>query len=368
MARARSFTALVALLRRAERALAGAGITDAKQRLQALRGLFYGTPWSVDFRAERSQIRNLGFTIFTGFGMPPDPRKALGTRLTADLQASQDVRDRGGRLIDVGHTMIGMESRTSAAARNLTIPTQGGTGLEIVTWLGDLGGGAANLAWRRAAGGSVARRSVSHVFNSNGSDYGASINLEGDVAGYLVGTRVGSGLVEPLIGGPTGIADAFENYLPSGRGSSARYDARARDFLGIMGARFNGGAMTNRADVVSEIAEKIADFSQAYMLQRYIVGQGRSRSRVETACTHVIGASGEIAEVFVSALEAVADGSSDFLRGRRPWPSPSPAAASCEFTGLNLAAREREATRVIDESVREAREAAEGFLRKIGLD
>lgn len=365
MARARSFASLIALLKRAERALAGGGITDAEQQLMALRGLYYGTAWSHDFRAERSQIRNIGFTVFTGFGRPVDPRPALGTRLAADLQASQDINDRG-RLVDVGHMLIGMEARTSTAARSVTIPTQGGTGLEIVTWLGDLGGGAANLAWRRSAGGSAARRSVSHVFSNRGSDYGAAINLEGDVAGYLAGSAAGDDLGSSSLSG--GVADAVESYLPRATGHSPRYDARAEDFLRIMGAEFSGGAMSNRADVVSEMAETIADFAQAYMLQRYILGQGRPRTRVENACKHVVGAAEEIAEVFVAALEGVMTGGASVIRGGRPWPTPKPPAATCEFNGLKLATREREATQLIDEGLRDAREAAEGLLREIGLD
>ena len=152
MAAATSFSGVVALIRKAEALLVKkAGQTNPADRACTLRGIYYGTDWSLDYKVESkrseagARIRNLGFLAYTGANVPTDPRPALGQALVDDIQASQSIHD-GGSGIDVGHVMIGVETRNSAIMRKAPMPGQGGTGIEIVTWLGDLGGGAANLA------------------------------------------------------------------------------------------------------------------------------------------------------------------------------------------------------------------------------
>lgn len=189
MAKATSFGAVVALIRAAEDLLIKkAGQTSPLDRVSTLRGVYYGTLWSLDYKVESvrstggANIRNLGFLTYTGGTIPADPRPAFaGTSIMADLQASQSIRDRG-RGIDIGHMLIGLETRSSQVLRTQNFTGQGGTGLEIVTWLGDLGGGAANLAKRRI----LRPTSVEVIFHNRTSDYGVMDNLEGDAAGYLV--------------------------------------------------------------------------------------------------------------------------------------------------------------------------------------
>jgi hypothetical protein len=366
MARARSFADVCALIERAEEVLIEkGGITDALQRVITLRGVYYGTPWCVDFRAMRSQFRNLGFTLFTGFGLPPDPRPVLGPSLFADLQASQDVRDRDFAL-DVGHALIGMEARGNPITRAFPIPTQGGTGLEIVTWLGDLGGGAANLAWQRSAGGRNVTRSVSTVFVESGSDYGASINLEGDVAGYLIGA--GSSLAAPNFPPGAKIADLFRDYLPVSPTGTARYTRRCRDFLTIMGGSLDSSPkarLMNRAAVASAFARRIREFGGPYMLLHYILGQGAPPSRVEQACKLLDGAAIEVAEVFVSTLERSVPNPRRAIAARPPWPAASPPAASCTAVALAAAAREGDVRDTINRALRDGRRSAWEWLRQI---
>jgi hypothetical protein len=370
MARASNFAELVSLIERAENQLiTTGGITDPRQRLSTLRGIFYGTAWSKDFRAERSQIRNLGFTIFTGFGSPPDPRSTLGTSLFNDLQDSQDVTD-GRFKIDTGHTLIGMEARTNPTGREYEIPTQGGTGLEIVTWLGDLGGGAANLAWQRSASASSATRSVSTIFIASGSDYGAPINLEGDVAGYLIGApaTVTSGSAALTFARGTTIADLFRAYLPINAAGRVNYFLRSRNFLTMMGGRFDpppSNRLNNRSTVVSRLAAKIRDFATAYILQRYIVGQGHPRQRIEDACKHLSGTAAEVAETFVKALEANIRVPRNLIRAQAPWETPTPPATTCSSRLLMTAAREREATDLINRTIEQGRRTASEWLREL---
>jgi hypothetical protein len=369
MAAASNFTELIDLIARAERQLESAGgITDPGQRLLTLRGIYYGTAWSKDFGAERSLVRNLGFTIFTGFGRPPDPRPTLGTSLFNDLQNSQDVTQ-GRYKIDTGHALIGMEARTNRMGRDFVIPSQGGTGLEIVTWLGDLGGGAANLAWRRSASSRAASRSVSTVFVAAGSDYGAPINLEGDLAGYLIGaTAITPGAPPLAFPRSTTIADLFRAYLPVNAAGRRRYFRRSREFLIMMGGNFGGSSsnrLRNRSAVVSTLTTKIREFATAYMLQRWILGQGRDRARVETACKHLPGAAQEVADTFVKALEASVRVPNRAIEARPPWGSATPPASACTSRPLQAAAREQEATRFIEEQVERGRRTAREWLREL---
>src|SRR5579864_7720678 len=114
MAPATTFRGLVDLLRKAEDALIRkAGQNDPADRACTLRGIYYGTLWSLDYQVEskRSEagavIRNLGFLTYTGGNVPADPRPALGSALFSDLQHSQSIHD-GGRSIDIGHALIGL--------------------------------------------------------------------------------------------------------------------------------------------------------------------------------------------------------------------------------------------------------------------
>src|SRR6266508_3198862 len=157
MAAATTFLGIVDLIRKAEDALIRkAGQTNPLDRACTLRGIYYGTDWSLDYKVESkrneagARVRNIGFLAYTGGNMPADPRPALGSSLFNDLQGSQSIHDRG-RGIDIGHVLIGLETRASQKMREVQLAGQGGTGIEVVTWLGDLGGGAASLSRRRAS-------------------------------------------------------------------------------------------------------------------------------------------------------------------------------------------------------------------------
>jgi hypothetical protein len=85
--------------------------------------------WSLDYKVEGkrtelgARIRNLGFLTYTAGNVPADPRPAIGTELFNDLQNSQSIVD-GGRGIDIGHMLIGIETRNSVAMRNVPMPGQ----------------------------------------------------------------------------------------------------------------------------------------------------------------------------------------------------------------------------------------------------
>jgi hypothetical protein len=260
--------------------------------------------------------------------------------------------------------LCGIEARGNAGTREFPVPSQGGTGLEIMTWLGDLGGGAANLAWRRSAGDREATRTVGTAFVAAGSDYGAPINLEGDVAGYLIGAT-GPALAAPAFPpGPAAVAAAFRTYLPGTAVPSAAYMRRARDFLTIHGGSFDpppAAKLLNRAAVVSALRMKIQGFAAPYLLQRYVLGQMINPARIEAACKNLAGAAGEVATSFVLALELAALAPRRPITAMAPWPP----AASCTVPLLAAASRGGKAAKAFEDAANTGRGAAEQLLRRL---
>ena len=129
----------------------------------------------------KSDGRNLAFNAFTGnFSKPKDPRPYLGEDLFELLVQSPEVTD-GSRTFDWGHAIIGMDARRRFSSRGLAL-INGSTGLESVTWIGDLGGGAGKLAWDR-----VNHPNTRALDKFRGSHFGGRTNLEGDIGGYLIG-------------------------------------------------------------------------------------------------------------------------------------------------------------------------------------
>jgi hypothetical protein len=349
--RATSFAALIALVRAAETRLAACGFATAAERVHVLRGLYYGTDWSMDFQVERSPVRNAAFQIYTASTTPADPRPCLNCGLFEALRASAEVRD-GARSLDFGHLMIGLDARRSAIARSVTLPAQGGTGLAISTWLGDLGGGAAMLAARRVS--APATRAVT-VFR--GSDFGGSINLEGDAAAFVV-ARDPAVTTQPAplqLGPGRTLADALTDYLGPASLTPA-WQTRCHVFLSMLGARFDAaGNLINRAALVAALADQIASFGCWYLINRLRQQRRLTPALLRAAAGYLPGAAGEVAEVFVTALEHSRRRPADPIAARGTGPAPTPPVAP---TGA-CAAAIRAATLAQD-----AAQSAEPWLRR----
>jgi len=345
MAAATTFSGVVDLIRKAEALLVSkAGQTDPVDRASTFRGIYYGTDWSLDYKVESkrspagARIRNIGFLTYTGGNLPPDPRPALtGTTLFDDLQGSQSIHDRG-RGIDVGHVLIGVETRNSFAMRNVPLAGQGGTGIEIVTWLGDLGGGAASLARRRVT---APRTSVEIIFNNSTSDYGVMDNLEGDAGGYLVACGSSPGGA-PSYGTGKGVADAVANYLPLT--SAAQWSTRAVRFTTALGGTVDPTGITNVATLISDLTDKLYDFAVWYAATRWVPSGELLGAAATTACTHMRGAAQEVATVFVSTLSRAILRPGSTIQAAGPYPAPS-APAVCNSTLLKGASTNPSAVR-----------------------
>ncbi len=321
---ASTFQELVDLVRAAEAKLIACGYTDIGDRIHVLRGIFYGTTWSNDYAVEASAVRNAGFQTYTASLEPDDPRACLDCNMFAALAGSQDIVD-GGRRVDFGHLIIGLDARRSYVARNVSIPTQGGTGLDISTWLGDLGGGAAMTAFRRV--GDPTRRAAR---NFRGTDFGGAINLEGDAAGFLVGRPSGGITGAPeLNSGGTSLADWLQNYLePSGATAGGEWNSRCTHFLQALGGIFSvSGALTNRASIITDLAGKIEAFGCWYLINRLRQSRRLSLPTLRTASNHLAGASEETASIFVDALLHCHSHPGREIRARTD-PAPTPVGSS----------------------------------------
>lgn len=293
-----NFLQLIRQVEDAERMLALARHTTADKHAAIFRGIYYGTDWSADFLVERSPVRNAAFQIYTGTLAPPaDPRPILICNLFESLRTGRDIAHTDGRHLDVGHMYIGIHARQSIAARSAPIPSQGGTGLEISTWLGDLGGGCGMLAINR----STAPTTLA-ITKFRGGNFGDSRNLEGDVAGFLVAAPLGaSSPVAPTdFGTVDGLASAMTDYLSPAAPSSA-WTTRARRFLAMYGVSL---PLTpgDRSALVERFADKIEDFGVWYLVNRLRQNSRLTSAKVRSCAVHVHGAAQEMAEIFVDAL------------------------------------------------------------------
>jgi hypothetical protein len=216
----------------------------------------------------------------------------------------------------------------------------GGTGPELVTWVGDLGGGAASVASGRVAAPGL---NVSTIFKGPAaaagappySDYGASINLEGDVAGFVVATGSTTAVTAPAL--PTGkpLSDALQDYLTPGAAASSAWKDRATTFLSMYGATFDAaGALTNRAVLVSAFAAKTQAFACNYLSSRVKDGH-TPLGTAKAAAVHITPAAQEVAETFVDALDDSRKTGARIEAKR--FPSPGPAGSAACGTQLGVA-------------------------------
>lgn len=354
----RTAVGYIALIRAAAAKLAAAGISNISDQIKILRGMYYGTPWSRDFGKEQSLSRVAGFQLFTlsGVEYPRDPVSILDCGLYDAIQRSQDVSVRGVT-VDVGHLLIGLDARSATVAGrpvpNAPMPGFGGSGLDVVTWLGDLGGGAASLARDRAMRSPTTP--VSSKFS--GVDYGGPSNLEGDVAAYIVGRGGATSVVRPVVPPGADLADLLDAYLsPATTGGSADWQSRASTFLGMFGGTFSAsGSLSNEPAMISGFAGQIESFACAYVRQRYV--STLSETQLLATCDHVRSCSHEVAETLVHALvDATTSGQ---IRATR-FPSPGgPTPGACPLITAPIRAR-----RAAEEGVRRGQELWERAQRE----
>lgn len=137
-----------------------------------------------------------------------------------------------------------------------------------------------------------------------GTNFGGSINLEGDVASYVVAksavTNAPSAPTFPA--GTSPIADALETYLSPGTTGGPEWLGRSRAFLGMLGGTLTGNTLTNRIAVVATVQVKIEEFASYYLVNRLRQTGTLTSANLRNAAIFLNGASQEVAEIFIDAL------------------------------------------------------------------
>lgn len=304
---ATNFEDLINLVREAEQKLIESGHSSIEERIKILRGIFYGTTWSMDFGQESSSARNNGFNAYLYSSSPIDPRPILGTELFEKLKKSPEVKS-GNKGVDFGHIMIGLESRLSYLSSETNFPLHEASGLEIVTWIGDLGGGAGMLAHQRVTNPTT--RAKSKFTNEN--NFGGWLNIEGDIAAYLVAKDKNTIFSPPDVRLKDNefIADALKDYLVDDIGGD--WTNRVSIFKKMIGGDVDDTKLTNH------LADKIEDFAENYL----IIRKGSNPNiNLHESSAHLKGASKEVAEIFVHILnQPCSDRIS--ISGKDPNPTP----------------------------------------------
>lgn len=300
--KANSFKDLVKLVRIAEDKLIHEGHTNIEDRIKIFRGIYYGTDWSMDYEKEKSSTRNIGFDVYTGTTKRPiNPYNILGEKLFNALKESPEIKEKD-RVVDFGHLIIGLDSRTSYSARNIDLPFQGGSGLEAVTWLGDLGGGVGMVSMRRIKNPKTRTKPI--VFNASGHDYGAMINMEGDIAAYLVARKSKDSHSYPNIKEFGYISDALADYLLKNEGTvSDDWKERVKIFTQMIGGKIDSDTISNKLNLILNLTKKLADFGGMYAVVRMKDSGSASEKNYRTASRHILGAAMETAAIFVDMLE-----------------------------------------------------------------
>lgn len=297
--KARTINDLISLVKDAEAMMIQNKLTDIADRINCLRGIYYGATWSMDYEKEKSENRNKGFYIYTGLTtVEHDARRMLKCsdqckgELFQALYQSPEVFDNTRKTTDFGHLMIGLDARISYIARNTNLPF-GGTGLENVTWIGDIGGGAGMLAYRRTQDSKTRAKKL--VYDST-HDYGASVNIEGDIAGYIVGYdyKNYNDIVDPS-DNINYIYQGLQNYFDKD------WTARVNAFIGMIGGKLEKGALTNRREVLNNMIDSVEGFAQFYITIR-ASDKSFDQKRLILSFGYIESCAREVCEIFLDGL------------------------------------------------------------------
>jgi hypothetical protein len=319
--KATNFKTLIELVKQAEEMLIQNKQTNMGDRINTIRGIYYGSMWSMDYNSEQSTNRNTAFTVYTGCGVKYDAHVALKcskdckSNLFESLIASPEVFDNPYKAVDFGHLIIGLDSRRSWSSINAKIPTQGGTGLELNTWVGDLGGGTGTLSKQRI---SNPKKRAKTIYMDKHS-YGSMVNLEGDIAAYVVGMNEKK---------PDEIVDSTDNFNNIYEALQDYFDnkwnKRTFYFMAMLGVNVSGNVISyDKEELIQNCAEKFNDFARWYLGNRM---RDKSSGGIEDfakASNYFKPVSQEISSIFIEALRHVIKKPEDMITHRTD-PDPKP--------------------------------------------
>jgi hypothetical protein len=161
-----------------------------------------------------------------------------------------------------------------------------------------LGGGAANLALKRISKPDTSCRGI---FLNNTSDYGASVNIEGNIASYIIASSYTEIIEEPIFEEFETITEKLIAYFPLG--NSKVWANRTQIFLRQLGAKIQNKKIINKDNIITTVANKIEKFGSFYFAQRYVLSGKVKPNKLTIACRHLHCTSFEIATTFINALE-----------------------------------------------------------------
>lgn len=298
--KAKNIKELITLVKDAEALMIQNKMTDVEDRINCLRGIYYGTTWSMDYQKEKSSMRNKGFLTYAG-SVKHDARKMLKcssqckSNLFQALYQSPEVTESARKMTDFGHLIIGLDARLNYIHRNTNLP-YGGTGLENVTWIGDIGGGAGMLAYHRTKDPKTRAKKI--VFDS-AHDYGCSINIEGDIAGYVVGCDMKN--IDDLVD-PTDNFDYI--YLGLQKFFEKDWVARVNAFISMLGGVIKNGSLTNRNEVLTNMQDSVEGMAQFYITVRTF-DKSFDKNRLVKSFAYIESCAKEVSEIFLDSLLAL---------------------------------------------------------------
>lgn len=270
---------------------------NPEERIHVIRGVYYGTEWNIDYQVEKSDVRNRAFQTYTSSLEPDDIRKHVSSEQYWFLFNSFEIYESSSRRkgFDFGHAIIGLDARASYSSRNIAVPFHGGgTGLEVSTWLGDLGGAAGMLSIKRMKNPS--KRAIDMF---KGSSFGGWVNLEGDVAAYCIANNIEDESLRLKFEDGKRLSDSISNYLYEDK----NWENRVSNFLKLIGAKVNNGKIQNKEEFLLAISSKIFHFAELYMTNRLIQSNSSSTSNLLQASKHLFGATVEVTSIFLHILE-----------------------------------------------------------------
>jgi hypothetical protein len=185
---------------------------------------------------------------------------------------------------------------------------------------GDVGGGAGMLAYRRVTNPN--KRAVD-MYN-DGHNFGGWLNLEGDIAAYLVARNPDSFDKRPGVnlGDDDYIADALAQYLlPQPAEEGSEWHQRARIFLEMLGGEFDSsGNLTNEEELIEDLSVVVEDFAE-----NYVINMSLSRDDVDLyeVSKHLDGASKEMTDIFIKTLITATGNPGNRVQAQGYDPSPS---------------------------------------------
>lgn len=166
--------------------------------------------------------------------------------------------------------------------------------LENVTWIGDIGGGAGMLAYKRTTDQNTRAKKI--VFDS-AHDYGCSINIEGDIAAYIVGMNKKE--IEE-------ISDASDNMKFIYEGLNTFFDknnwtARVNYFIGMLGGKLVNGVLTNREEVLNTMVDSVEGMAQFYISVR-AKDKSYNYQNILKSFGYMNSSAKEVSEIFLDGL------------------------------------------------------------------